>query len=297
MTKLFWLTLLLTLLAWSSPALAQVDNQSCLAKQKPNNTQTTIAKKSREHPSRPEIGDKVDISISTKLTGWTKMYLCISDPLSDNWSLKKDYLPSQSLTYVWRTRQGEGGADSNPGLHQIRTIIFKKAGFLSTPELISQSSINLNKPGVPPSPDDTTTDEPPDTGSPPGDDGSRPGGDTSPDPGDSTTPQFGVEAIKGYFANLTNFKSGNIPDVVIKIINLLLSFVAIGAFIALIVGGSQYMTSFGNEEKAATAKRTIVYAVTGVIISIALITIITVINRELKQVVSPTTMTGEDNHA
>ena len=64
--------------------------------------------------------------------------------------------------------------------------------------------------------------------------------------------------------------SGNagsdIVRIVVNIVNVLLSVVALIAAIFIIWGGFQYITSGGDENKAESAKRTILYAVVGLII-------------------------------
>lgn len=91
---------------------------------------------------------------------------------------------------------------------------------------------------------------------------------------------FGVQEIRLYLDGLARPKSPE--EFVAGLIDVLLAFLAVAAFIALVVGGIQYMTSFGDEEKATTAKRTLVYAVTGLIISVSLFTIIKVISTSLR---------------
>lgn len=49
-------------------------------------------------------------------------------------------------------------------------------------------------------------------------------------------------------------------------INLLTGVAGIIAFIFIIIGGYQYMTSIGNEEQANKAKQTLLYAFIGLII-------------------------------
>lgn len=236
---------------------------------------------------------------------WGELRLCIQDPKTNNWSQKKASWsltpPQQNYTYAWNTGQtGPSPANSNPGKHAIKIIAINNSfiPFLAAKNLYAETSITLETkeisvlptPPVPPVPDggvdpDSGSGEPPPPGSagptPPGsdsDEGEQPsnGGD-----GGSTSPLFGAQAVRDYFAGLAQPQS--IPELVIKIINFLLGMIAFAAFIAIIIGGIQYMTSLGNEEKAATAKRTIVYAVVGVIISMSLITIISVISEGLKK--------------
>jgi hypothetical protein len=53
---------------------------------------------------------------------------------------------------------------------------------------------------------------------------------------------------------------------VLRIINIFLILVGIAAVIFILVGGVQYITSQGDENKAATAKQTVLFAVMGLIV-------------------------------
>jgi TRAP-type C4-dicarboxylate transport system permease small subunit len=57
-----------------------------------------------------------------------------------------------------------------------------------------------------------------------------------------------------------------LPDAIVAILNVLLVLVAIGAFIFLLVGGARYIGSSGDEDAAAAAKNTILYAILGLIV-------------------------------
>lgn len=239
---------------------------------------------------------------------WGELRLCIQDPKTNNWSQKKPSWsltpPQQNYTYAWNTCQtGPSCAQSNPGKHPIKIIAINNSSipFLAAKNLYAETSITLETkeiivlptPPVPPAPDggvdpDSGSGEPPPPGSagptPPGS-GPGPGGEPPSGGGggasSSTSPLFGAQAVRDYFAGLAQPQS--IPELVTKIINFLLGMIAFAAFAAIIIGGIQYMTSLGNEEKAATAKRTIVYAVVGVTVSISLMTIMSVISAGLKK--------------
>jgi hypothetical protein len=61
-------------------------------------------------------------------------------------------------------------------------------------------------------------------------------------------------------------KTGSLTDVVGRVINIVLGFLGLIALILFIVGGFQWMTSGGNEEKTAGAKKLMVSAVIGLAI-------------------------------
>lgn len=60
--------------------------------------------------------------------------------------------------------------------------------------------------------------------------------------------------------------SGELTANISKIINAVLGLVSAIAVIALIYGGIKYITSLGNEDEAAKAKRVILYAIIGLIV-------------------------------
>lgn len=59
---------------------------------------------------------------------------------------------------------------------------------------------------------------------------------------------------------------GNLPAAVFLVINAFLTLVAIVAAIYIIIGGVKYITSQGDDKKAAEAKNTILYAVLGLVV-------------------------------
>ncbi len=74
--------------------------------------------------------------------------------------------------------------------------------------------------------------------------------------------------------------AGNLNSSLANIINVLSIVVAIIAVIMIIVGGFRYVTSGGNQEAVSGAKRTIIYALVGlVIVALAQTLVKFVINR------------------
>lgn len=69
------------------------------------------------------------------------------------------------------------------------------------------------------------------------------------------------------------FFSRLIPFVIKYTIRLAVAF----AVIAIIVGGYQFMTAYGNEEKRTAAKKTITYAIIGLILAITAFGIVKII--------------------
>jgi hypothetical protein len=79
----------------------------------------------------------------------------------------------------------------------------------------------------------------------------------------------GVNAVGGA-ANgdcTTNPNTGtDINDLITKIIDILSALVGAAAVIMLIVGGFRYVTSAGSEKSVESAKKTILYALVGLVI-------------------------------
>jgi heme/copper-type cytochrome/quinol oxidase subunit 2 len=59
---------------------------------------------------------------------------------------------------------------------------------------------------------------------------------------------------------------GGLVQAIRTIVNIILILAGIVAVIYLIIGGVQYITSQGDEDKAATAKNTVLFAVIGLIV-------------------------------
>ncbi|MDP3997021.1 MAG: hypothetical protein Q8P73_00770 [bacterium] len=74
-------------------------------------------------------------------------------------------------------------------------------------------------------------------------------------------------AIVVFTAGAIRGETMALPDMILTIINVFLVLVSLAALIAIIYGGVQYITSEGDEQKSATAKRTILYAVLGLLVT------------------------------
>ena len=73
---------------------------------------------------------------------------------------------------------------------------------------------------------------------------------------------FGTE-----FTEFSGTQTGNdLADSIRTIVNTLLALVGLIAAIYLVMGGVTYITSKGDEDKAADAKNTILYAIIGLIV-------------------------------
>ncbi len=65
-----------------------------------------------------------------------------------------------------------------------------------------------------------------------------------------------------------------IHDIAVRVLNLLLSVVGVIAIIALVIGGGMYLTAYGDEKRIDTGKKTITYAILGIVVTLAAIIIV-----------------------
>ena len=71
-------------------------------------------------------------------------------------------------------------------------------------------------------------------------------------------------STEGYDESLT--QQTNLRDFVINVVNFVLGFLGLLAVIIVIYGGFLYLTAMGNEEKTGKGKKSIMYAVIGIVI-------------------------------
>lgn len=72
-----------------------------------------------------------------------------------------------------------------------------------------------------------------------------------------------VKAANGCNGNA----SGNVQKVVVNALNVIVGILGVVAVVFIVVGGVNYMTSAGDAGKIDKAKKTIIYAVIGLIVS------------------------------
>ncbi len=65
---------------------------------------------------------------------------------------------------------------------------------------------------------------------------------------------------------ITTVSSGNLPEFVIYLINLAIGFSALLAVIMVIVSGFKYIISMGDEKKIASASKSLMYALIGMVL-------------------------------
>lgn len=68
------------------------------------------------------------------------------------------------------------------------------------------------------------------------------------------------------FGGITqNNSDATLTDFTVRIINYILGFSSALAILFIIIGGVQYITSSGNEDKIKVAKKTLTYAIIGLL--------------------------------
>ncbi len=92
----------------------------------------------------------------------------------------------------------------------------------------------------------------------------------------------GLEAIKGEF-NTTGDIAGatSIGGLIVGVIRFLLALLLALAVLMIIIGGFIYLTSAGNEDKAKNGRKTVMYAIYGLIIVILSYMLVNVVERAI----------------
>jgi len=93
----------------------------------------------------------------------------------------------------------------------------------------------------------------------------------------------------GYVTNEVNAYAGggSIESVVPRIINIVMSVLAIIAVVIVLIGGFMWMTAAGNEERVGKAKKVLVAGVIGLAIILAAYAIASFVIRSLATAVAP----------
>ena len=88
---------------------------------------------------------------------------------------------------------------------------------------------------------------------------------------------FGEDLIDDINVGTTN---SNLPGILINIINVVLGFLALIAVIIVLIGGFEWMTAGGSDDKVANAQKRLKYGLIGLVIIFLAYAIVTfVINK------------------
>jgi len=66
--------------------------------------------------------------------------------------------------------------------------------------------------------------------------------------------------------NLTVKNETDVPNIVVNLINLVLGFLALIAVVIVLIGGFEWMTAGGNDDKVKTAQKRLKYGLIGLVI-------------------------------
>ena len=66
--------------------------------------------------------------------------------------------------------------------------------------------------------------------------------------------------------NLTVKNETDVPNIVVNLINLVLGFLALIAVVIVLIGGFEWMTAGGNDDKVKTAQKRLQYGLIGLVI-------------------------------
>ncbi len=109
------------------------------------------------------------------------------------------------------------------------------------------------------------------------------------DPAAGGAVQTGLNQIKNKFQGQSEIaKSQTIGDIILAIIRILIFLLLGVAVLALIIGGFLYVTSAGNEDQVKRGRRTITYAIIGLVIVLLAYVIVNIISTTVGE---PTTTT------
>jgi hypothetical protein len=83
---------------------------------------------------------------------------------------------------------------------------------------------------------------------------------------DSAANSTGASGASGAISSCDTNGQTNLNDKIAKVINVLSAVIGVVAVIMIIFGGFRYITSGGNESSVGSAKKTILYALVGLVI-------------------------------
>lgn len=86
---------------------------------------------------------------------------------------------------------------------------------------------------------------------------------------------FSIDSASAQVAGLT---TSSVKDIIVRIINFLLSVAAGLAILFLIIGGIYYVTAGGNDQQMTTAKSMLTYAVIGLVFILISYSIVITVN-------------------
>ncbi len=75
-----------------------------------------------------------------------------------------------------------------------------------------------------------------------------------------------------------DFRALTLNEIIVIVVHWILAILAIMAILMIIIGGLMYLTSAGNEDRIASAKKMIIYAIVGLVIALLAYIIVNLVN-------------------
>jgi hypothetical protein len=82
-------------------------------------------------------------------------------------------------------------------------------------------------------------------------------------------------------AKSSDLPQGEVVDILLRLMNWLLSLVGVLGVIAFTISGIMYLTAAGDDSRMETAKKTMIWAVTGVIVALIGVVIVSTVDTVL----------------
>ncbi len=93
--------------------------------------------------------------------------------------------------------------------------------------------------------------------------------------------QNGVDEIEKALAGSGVTSNNSVIDLVIKFVNFVLPFLALGSFVGFVYASFLYVTAFGNDDQVQKAKKTMIYVVIGLLVVILSFSIVNLFSQDL----------------
>lgn len=194
--------------------------------------------------------------------------LTITDPVSGSDYVKKEYtdVPTAGSDYTWVYDWDTKTAQSNPGQHEVRVNILDKDRYSIYQESTfynlsaADSTINNGADDQNQNNNQNTTDN-----NPPADDSKK-----------------SVEGFNlGKLGTVTFLptKINDAKELIMAIINWLLSLLGALAVVAIVYSGLMYITAGSDTAKSENAKKNLTWAIIGIVVIMVSFVLVTIVNQ------------------
>ncbi len=91
------------------------------------------------------------------------------------------------------------------------------------------------------------------------------------------TPDPNLADVQGLFS--VQYCTAN--SAVVRVITILLSIIGVVSALMVVIGGYRYVVSQGNEKAVSSARKTLTYALAGLVVAVLAYSIVSIINRSI----------------